>query len=190
MPFFYYKVFDIDEIKRRCGALKIRPKLKTTRCSFINRMEMRRRAQPTTSWERARFVLLWRCGMSLRAIARHTGSSVTTVYRWIRRWQQEGHIKTRNRLCKSLQSDLQKYIPSTKDVDYGNPMTFDPNSNVDNGVVKTCLDTRKAFPSPLYYDSIHTLFKHFPFHLEPKNPDLITMFITVYPYEWRLHPTT
>ncbi|KAK8400278.1 hypothetical protein O3P69_003172 [Scylla paramamosain] len=44
-------------------------------------MEMRRRAQPTTPWERAKFVLLWSHGMSLRTIARHTGSSVTTVYR-------------------------------------------------------------------------------------------------------------
>ncbi|KAK8400280.1 hypothetical protein O3P69_003174 [Scylla paramamosain] len=42
---------------------------------------MRRRAQPTTLLERAKFVLLWSHGMSLRTIARHTGSSVTTVYR-------------------------------------------------------------------------------------------------------------
>lgn len=38
--------------------------------------------------------------MSLRAIARRTGASVTTVYRWIRRWQREGHVFTRARGCK------------------------------------------------------------------------------------------
>lgn len=54
----------------------------------------------TGSWERASFVWMWVSGMSLRAIARRTGASVTTVYRWIRRWQREGHVFTRARGCK------------------------------------------------------------------------------------------
>lgn len=64
------------------------------------RAEWRRRVRPTGSWERASFVWMWVSGMSLRAIARQTGASVTTVYRWIRRWQREGHVFTRTRGCK------------------------------------------------------------------------------------------
>lgn len=56
--------------------------------------------RPTGAWERASFVWMWVSGMSLRAIARCTGASVTTVYRWIRRWQSEGHVFTRTRGCK------------------------------------------------------------------------------------------
>lgn len=63
-------------------------------------MEWRRRVRSTGSWERACFVWMWVGGMSLRAIARRTGASVTTVYRWIRRWQREGHVFTRARGCK------------------------------------------------------------------------------------------
>lgn len=60
-------------------------------------MEWRRQARATGVRERVRFVWMWLEGMSLRAIARHTGASVTTVYRWIRRWQREGHVNTRAR---------------------------------------------------------------------------------------------
>lgn len=77
-------------------------------------MELRRRARPTSSWERARFVSMWISGMSLRAIARQTGSSVTTVYRWIQRWQNEGHINTRNRIYRSLESSPQYCNSLTK----------------------------------------------------------------------------
>ncbi|XP_063885581.1 uncharacterized protein LOC135113884 [Scylla paramamosain] len=66
----------------------------------MQRAEWRRRVRPTGAWERAGFVWMWVSGMSLRAIARCTGASVTTVYRWIRRWQREGHVLTRTRGCK------------------------------------------------------------------------------------------
>ncbi|MPC16858.1 hypothetical protein E2C01_009695 [Portunus trituberculatus] len=53
---------------------------------------------------------MWVGGMSLRAIARCTGASVTTVYRWIRRWQREGHVLTRTRGCKPRTWNSQRSI--------------------------------------------------------------------------------
>ncbi|KAG7162400.1 Glutamate receptor ionotropic, kainate 1-like 1 [Homarus americanus] len=44
---------------------------------------------------RAKIVWMWLTGMSARQISRKSGASVTTVYRWIRRWQEEGTVATR-----------------------------------------------------------------------------------------------
>ncbi|KAG7157648.1 putative Glutamate receptor-like 80 [Homarus americanus] len=60
-------------------------------------MERRRTTKPTALAERAGFVKMWREGMSLHAIARETGVSVTTVFRWIHRWLKEGNVNTRPR---------------------------------------------------------------------------------------------
>ncbi|KAK3886355.1 hypothetical protein Pcinc_004591 [Petrolisthes cinctipes] len=60
-------------------------------------MRFRNPFRPTGLRERAKIVLLWVEGWSVRAIAQHTGTSVTTVYRWIRRWQKEGNVKTRSK---------------------------------------------------------------------------------------------
>ncbi|XP_071536824.1 glutamate receptor ionotropic, kainate 2-like [Panulirus ornatus] len=54
-----------------------------------------------------RFVHMWLGGMSYRAVARTTGASVSTVCRWIRKWQREfGLTKTvaqqRKRHCDTL----------------------------------------------------------------------------------------
>lgn len=51
--------------------------------------------RPTDLQERARLVWLWVMGRSVHSIALLTGMSVTTVYRWIRRWQREGHVNSR-----------------------------------------------------------------------------------------------
>lgn len=53
--------------------------------------------KPTESHERAWFVWLWALGVPVRDIAVRSHTSVTTVYRWIRRWQREGHVNTRPR---------------------------------------------------------------------------------------------
>ncbi|XP_066984757.1 probable glutamate receptor [Macrobrachium rosenbergii] len=42
--------------------------------------------------ERARLVWMWATGTSARNIAKQTGISVTTIYRWIRRWRNEGTL--------------------------------------------------------------------------------------------------
>ena len=56
--------------------------------------------RPTESHERAGFVWLWASGMPVRDIAVRSGTSVTTVYRWIRRWQREGHVNSKTRNCR------------------------------------------------------------------------------------------
>ncbi|KAK3878422.1 hypothetical protein Pcinc_017006 [Petrolisthes cinctipes] len=53
--------------------------------------------RPTGLEERAEIVWLWVEGWSVKAIAQHTGTSITTVYRWIRRWQKEGNVSDRPR---------------------------------------------------------------------------------------------
>lgn len=101
-------------------------------------MEWRRHARATGTQERATFVWMWLEGMSLRAIARHTGASVTTVYRWIRRWQREGHVNTRARRNKTQvltevhsKDSVEKYVHLYKrnilQASYYNPnqMTID-----------------------------------------------------------------
>ncbi|KAK7070502.1 hypothetical protein SK128_021789 [Halocaridina rubra] len=40
---------------------------------------------------RVHMLWLWFQGYSVRDISDETKSSTTTVYRWIRRWQHEGH---------------------------------------------------------------------------------------------------
>lgn len=44
---------------------------------------------------RARMVWLWLAGLSVREISFHMHVSITTVYRWVRRWQEEGSVETR-----------------------------------------------------------------------------------------------
>ncbi|KAK4309809.1 hypothetical protein Pmani_018570 [Petrolisthes manimaculis] len=53
--------------------------------------------RPTGLEERAEIVWLWVEGWSVKAIAQYTGTSITTVYRWIRRWQKEGNVSDRPR---------------------------------------------------------------------------------------------
>lgn len=62
-------------------------------------MERRRRLKATALVDRMNFVVLRAGGLSLRAIARETGSSVRTVSRWLQRWQREGSL---HRQCKRI----------------------------------------------------------------------------------------
>lgn len=50
---------------------------------------------PAVLIERARIVCLWLGGASARSISQETGVSLSVVYRWIHRWQEEGTIKSR-----------------------------------------------------------------------------------------------
>lgn len=61
-------------------------------------MERRYKFRPTTLSERTWIVWMWQCGLSARLIAQESGTSVTTVCRWIRRWTREGNVNTRPRL--------------------------------------------------------------------------------------------
>ena len=50
---------------------------------------------PVVVAERAKIVRLWLQGATARDISQETGASLSTVYRWVRRWQQEGTVKAR-----------------------------------------------------------------------------------------------
>ncbi|KAK4294304.1 hypothetical protein Pmani_033067 [Petrolisthes manimaculis] len=50
---------------------------------------------PTVYADRLRMVWLWLRGRSPRQISHETGASLCTVYRWVKRWQEEGNVETR-----------------------------------------------------------------------------------------------
>lgn len=52
---------------------------------------------PTAVSERALIVWKWKCGLTPRIIAEEVNTSLTTVYRWIRRWKQSGSVRSRPR---------------------------------------------------------------------------------------------
>lgn len=58
-------------------------------------MQRRLSNTPTGLAERAKIVWLWLGGASARSISQQIGTSLSVVYRWIHRWQDEGTIKTR-----------------------------------------------------------------------------------------------
>ncbi|KAK4313625.1 hypothetical protein Pmani_015029 [Petrolisthes manimaculis] len=58
-------------------------------------MERRMSNSPAVLAERARIVLLWLGGSSARSISQQTGASLSTVYRWIHRWQDDGSVETK-----------------------------------------------------------------------------------------------
>ncbi|XP_068228604.1 probable glutamate receptor [Palaemon carinicauda] len=60
-------------------------------------MDQRYSDRPEVLDIRARLVWMWYQGMSARRISYETGLSTTTVYRWIRRWQEEGNVCTKSR---------------------------------------------------------------------------------------------
>lgn len=60
-------------------------------------MEQRRRFKTTTLAERANLVWMWVEGVPTRMIAQETGISVTTICRWVKRWQREGNVHTRRK---------------------------------------------------------------------------------------------
>ena len=133
--------------------------------------------------------------MSLRTIARHTGSSVTTVYRWIRRWQQEGHINTRPRLYSSFVCDYQDML-SIKDKLYENASKSTDvkyteqslNKKVSDGIEELLMNKSKELLAPMLSHTGH----NFPQHLQPElrqDCKFQTMFIPLYPSECHLQTT-
>lgn len=60
-------------------------------------MFCQREVRPTEFSERAKFIYLWMEGKPVKEIAKDAGTSTTTVYRWIRRWRNEGAIESRPR---------------------------------------------------------------------------------------------
>lgn len=64
--------------------------------------------KPTTLADRTRFVWLWRSGLSARTIAQESGTSVTTVCRWIKRWRREGTVAKRPRSGRPRKREKQR----------------------------------------------------------------------------------
>lgn len=64
---------------------------------LLKAMAARRDNAPELVAERGRMVGMWQSGMSVRRIAEETGVSVKTVRRWLRRWEEEGHLRSRPR---------------------------------------------------------------------------------------------
>lgn len=70
-------------------------KLKYNLTDSPQNMERRMSNNPAILAERARIVWLWLGGASARSISQQTGASLSVVYRWIHRWQEEGSVRTR-----------------------------------------------------------------------------------------------
>lgn len=60
-------------------------------------MSFRQVSRPTRRSERVLIVRMWLDGFPARLIASHLGTSSTTVYKWIRRFKEEGSVETRLR---------------------------------------------------------------------------------------------
>lgn len=69
-----------------------------------NKMESERMSHSRTGMaERVLMVWMWAHGASPRDISSRTKTSASTVYRWLRRWQEEGTLETRQ-YCGQLHS--------------------------------------------------------------------------------------
>lgn len=44
---------------------------------------------------RSRIVMLWVAGLTTREVSEQTGASVSTVHRWVRRWQDTGTVRAK-----------------------------------------------------------------------------------------------
>lgn len=69
-----------------------------------------RQTRATGVADRAMMVWLWERGTPPTVIARDINTSLTTVYRWIRRWRQDGSVRNKQRRTK-CKKDIQKYAP-------------------------------------------------------------------------------
>lgn len=85
-------------------------------------MDQRLGHRPAVMAERARIVWLWLGGASARAISHQTGASLSTVYRWVLRWQEEGTVETKpyyRRLRKDPWSETKKLLRTTTSKEKG-----------------------------------------------------------------------
>lgn len=133
-----------------------------------NFMEMKNAHSRTIMADRLVMVWMWLNGASARRISSHTGASVSTVYRWIRRWNDEGTLETRpycgrhfatvNRKRNSLCSDYSHEIrlPTTPNLPYSviNSSPFAGNNvNSGSGLGSTKMDPELhhiCYTSPFY----------------------------------------
>uniref|UniRef100_A0A0P4W462 DNA-binding domain-containing protein n=1 Tax=Scylla olivacea TaxID=85551 RepID=A0A0P4W462_SCYOL len=108
--------------------------------------------RPTEGHERAGFVWLWASGMPVRDIAVRSGTSVTTVYRWIRRWQREGHVNSKTRNCRLM-------LPTTPPP---HKQLSPPGEPVATSFASSCASVPSPAPRPGVAPGIQTGTPNFP----------------------------
>ena len=59
---------------------------------------------------RKRLIWLWLAGLSAREISCYTGASVSTVYRWVRRWQTGGSLESKHSKGRQPERVLEEYF--------------------------------------------------------------------------------
>lgn len=59
---------------------------------------------------RARMICLWLAGMSAREISCCTGASISTVYRWVRRWQAGGSVEAKHSRGRQPERIVDEYF--------------------------------------------------------------------------------
>ena len=92
----------------------------------------------TSLEERVSIIWLWEYKFDTRTIAREIGISESTVYRWIRRWRQEGTVNTRplSRKHRLLWLNKRKSTKdATKERNYNTAVQEDPSH-----LLTTCWD--------------------------------------------------
>lgn len=120
-------------------------------------MRCRRTFKKTRMDDRTRFIWLWLCGMSLRAIAKCTGTSATTVRRWVRRWL--GRDLRLTDITATTNIFARDNIPATQDmVKIGNRLDKSSRDRSSNFDFVNVFDP--TFPcSSIYYLS-HPVIKY------------------------------
>lgn len=120
------------------------------------RMDRRSGYRQTTVSDRKRIIWMWIRGMSTRVIARESGTSATTVQRWINRFQENGHI---NR-CSGVKSRAVKGLTLLPDPST-DPQTLKPevlasNSPTPGPSVALISNSAALFaPSPYTIPHLH-----------------------------------
>lgn len=59
---------------------------------------------------RARMICLWLAGMSAREISCCTGASMSTVYRWVRRWQAGDSVEAKHSRGRQPERIVNEYL--------------------------------------------------------------------------------
>lgn len=108
----------------------------------------------STRAARAKMVWYWQAGIPVRDISHHTGVSVTTVYRWVRRWQEEGSVETRSYRRKTIPSHALLH-PSVCPLKCGVAMCQSSGSQSHSMLSLSRVVSSQEYPPPWYDHIIH-----------------------------------
>ncbi|KAK4327297.1 hypothetical protein Pmani_002238 [Petrolisthes manimaculis] len=94
-------------------------------------MDVRNAHSRTAMADRLVMVWMWLNGTSARRISRYTGASVSTVYRWIRRWYDEGTLETRPYCGRHMTIDTRKPTSVSSEYLHNLKLPATPNIPID-----------------------------------------------------------